>query len=58
MFVILQNGNMAKFPYKTFSEVLTLVILCMLRDILEQERGKFLTLSVDCQSSFTALLLK
>ena len=30
---------MVKFPYKTFSEVLTLVVLCMLRDILEQERG-------------------
>ena len=34
---------MVKFPYKTFSEVLTLVVLCMLRDILEQERGKFLS---------------
>ena len=47
LLLFLQNGNMAKFPYKTFSEVLTLVILCMLRDILEQERGKFLNLFVD-----------
>ena len=39
IFIFRQNGHMVKFAYKTFSEVLTLVVLCMLRDILEQERG-------------------
>uniref|UniRef100_A0A2C9JIA0 1-phosphatidylinositol 4-kinase n=1 Tax=Biomphalaria glabrata TaxID=6526 RepID=A0A2C9JIA0_BIOGL len=32
------NGNLTRFPYKSFSETISVVILALLRDILEQEK--------------------
>ncbi|KAH9492192.1 Phosphatidylinositol 4-kinase alpha [Bulinus truncatus] len=32
------NGNLNRFPYKSFSETISVVILALLRDILEQEK--------------------
>ncbi|BFZ04518.1 hypothetical protein BsWGS_07556 [Bradybaena similaris] len=32
------NGNLFRFPYKSFSETISVVMLALLRDILEQEK--------------------
>lgn len=36
----LQDSTLVKFSYVSYSEPLALVILALLRDILEQEKGK------------------
>ena len=36
-----QNGNLVRFPYKSYSEAITVVVVTLLRDVLEQEKGWF-----------------
>ncbi|KAK3587137.1 hypothetical protein CHS0354_006778 [Potamilus streckersoni] len=45
MFTTSENGHMVRFAYKTFSEAVTLVIVTLLRDVLEQAKdvpGRFM----------------
>ena len=39
LLVVLQNGNLNRFPYKSYSEAITVVVVTLLRDVLEQEKG-------------------
>ncbi|PVD31364.1 hypothetical protein C0Q70_06776 [Pomacea canaliculata] len=32
------NGNLVRFPYKSYSETITVVVVTLLRDVLEQEK--------------------
>ncbi|XP_059147060.1 phosphatidylinositol 4-kinase alpha-like [Physella acuta] len=36
--IAVSNGNLVRFPYKSFSETISVIILALLRDILEQEK--------------------
>ncbi|KAL8613206.1 hypothetical protein ACOMHN_043015 [Nucella lapillus] len=36
-FICNANGNLMRFPYKSYSEAITVVVVTLLRDVLEQE---------------------
>nr|KAG5713260.1 hypothetical protein BaRGS_007787 [Batillaria attramentaria] len=37
-FISRSNGNLKRFPYKSYSEAITVVVVTLLRDVLEQEK--------------------
>ncbi|KAK7087993.1 hypothetical protein V1264_021976 [Littorina saxatilis] len=37
-FIADANGNLTRFPYKSYSEAITVVVVTLLRDVLEQEQ--------------------
>ena len=44
-----RTATLTRFPYKSFSETLSAVVLMLLGDVLEHEKGEYALRRYDCE---------